>query len=115
MKLIITDHFVEIKNQIYFRTENLLCDKNLCEADYKMLNDIRQRQLETLEQVVRRNLLSVKLNESKWMNAFQNETLTYKENLEIIKKSLIVNDCVLMKNESYKSGKLFLVSTAKKI
>jgi hypothetical protein len=64
---------------------------------------------------VRRNLLSVKLNESKWMNVIQNETLTYDENLEIIKKSLIVTDCVLIVDESYKSGKLCLVSTAKKI
>ena len=38
------------------------------------------------------------------MNVIQNETLTYDENLEILKKSLIVTDCVLMKDESYKSG-----------
>ena len=27
-KLIITEHFVEIKNQIDIQTETLLCDKN---------------------------------------------------------------------------------------
>ena len=50
-KLIISEHFDEIKNQIDIQTETLLCDKNLCEADYKILNDLRHRQLETLEQV----------------------------------------------------------------
>ena len=94
-KLIITEHFDEIKNQIDIQTETLLSDKNLCEADFKIVNDLRQRQLETLEQVQTKNLLSVKLNESKWMNVIQNETLTYDENLEILKKSLIVTDCVL--------------------
>jgi hypothetical protein len=35
---------------------------NLSESDFKILNDLRQRQLETLEQIQTKNLLSVKLN-----------------------------------------------------
>ena len=49
------------------------------------------------------------------MNVIQNETLFFEENLEIFKKSLIVNDCVLIVDISYKSGKLCIVHTAKKI
>ena len=101
------------------QTQTLFSDKNLSENDFKILNDLRQRQLETLEQVQTKNLLSVKLNESKWMlfknSVIQNETLTFEENLEIFKKSVIVNDYVLIVDKSFKSGKLCIVHTAKKI
>ena len=38
------------------QTETLLSDENLSETDFEILNDLRHRQLDTLEQVVRRNL-----------------------------------------------------------
>ena len=40
------------------QTQTLFSDKNLSENDFKILNDLRQRQLETLEQVQIKNLLS---------------------------------------------------------
>ena len=58
MKLILSDHFDEIKNQIDIQTETFLSDKNLSESYFKNLNDLRHRKLDKLEQVVRRNLLS---------------------------------------------------------
>ena len=60
-KLIIVDHFDEIKNQIDIKTETLHCNQNINLSYRQILNDRRQKQQETIDQIQELNLNKVNL------------------------------------------------------
>ncbi len=106
-KLIIADHFDEIKNQIDIETETAVCEINLNENDRKILNDLRKEQLETIEKVQEKNLLNINFSAesfaSKWSHVIDDSKLTFEQKLERIKEKIILTDCVLIEDSEYKS------------
>jgi len=106
--LIINDHFDDIKNQIDIKTETLHCGQNLIQDDRQILNDLRQQQLNKIDEMKSKNLSLVKYDEdkykSKWNHVLANVTLTFEQKQDILKKELIVFDCILIRDDNYKSG-----------
>ena len=108
-RVIIDDHFDEIKNQIDIKTETLLCDQSLNESEKKDLNDLRDEQLEAIKQIQVKNFSNLdncddETYKLKWKHVIDNNSLKYEEKLDIIKKDLILFDCVLIEDANYKSG-----------
>ena len=112
-RLIIVDHFDEIKNQIDVNTETLINQKyndNILknEKDINLLNELRQTQLNFVEKVQEKNLSLLVYDEikykQKWIPIIDDAILTIEEKLEIIKEELIINDCLLVEDNSFASG-----------
>ena len=110
-RVIIDDHFNDIKNQIDIKTETLLCVQSLCESEKKTLNDLREEQLDAIKKVQEKNftILINKYDDAdsfllKWTNVIENKSMKHEKQLEIIKKNLIIFDCVLIEDDNYKSG-----------
>ena len=80
-RLIISDHFDDIINQIDIKTETLLQDQNLSKETKNKLNEIRDEQIEKIKEIKEINL-----------NILQNEG----EELELDLEKLIHFDCVLL-------------------
>lgn len=107
-KLIIVDHFDEIKNQIDIKTETLLCDQNLVEDNIKILNGLRQAQIEKIDEIKNKNLSRVKTLDydafnSKWNNFQENSKMKFEQQADIIKENLIAYDCILIEDSQFKS------------
>jgi len=111
-RVIIDDHFDEIKNQIDIKTETLLCDQSLSESEKKTLNDLRDEQLDAIKSVQDRNFANLKSKHDdatdtfqlQWTHVIENSSMNNEKKLEAIKKDLIILDCVLIEDDSYKSG-----------
>ena len=111
-RVIIDDHFDEIKNQIDIKTETLLCDQSLSESEKKTLNDLRDEQLDAIKRVQDRNFANLKSKHDdatdsfqlQWTHVIENSSMKNEKKLEAIKKDLIILDCVLIEDDSYKSG-----------
>jgi len=111
-RVIIDDHFDEIKNQIDIKTETLLCDQSLSESEKKTLNDLRDEQLDAIKRVQDRNFANLKSKhrddadtfQLQWTHVIENSSMNNEKKLEAIKKDLIILDCVLIEDDSYKSG-----------
>ena len=107
-KLIIVDHFEDIKSQIDVKTETLLQNKDFYESGHKILNELRQNQLNKIEQIKNENLLHVVFDEVayklKWNYLINDETLTFEQKMEIIKSVIIVKDCILIEDDKYAIG-----------
>ena len=110
-RLIIDDHFDEIKNQIDIKTETLLSDQSLSETDKKTLNDLRDEQLDAIKSIQDRNFTNLMSKHDdadtfqlQWTNVIENSSMKYEKKLEAIKKDLIILDCVLIEDDNYKSG-----------
>lgn len=108
-KLIINDHFDDVISQIDVKTETILQNEEVNESDRKILNDLRQFQLEEINKCKKENLSFVVFNEAsyklKWNTLINDETITFEQKAEIIKSSLVFKDCILLEeDESNKSG-----------
>ena len=112
-RVIIDDHFDEIKNQIDIKTETLLCDQSLSESEKKTLNDLRDEQLDAIKSVQDRNFANLNSKHDddttdsfqlQWTHVIENSSMNNEKKLEAIKKDLIILDCVLIEDDSYKSG-----------
>ena len=107
-KLIICDHFDEIKNQIDIKTETLLQKQSLTDNERNALNSIRNEHLEKIEQTQAKSLSKVQFDEDdyklKWTHVLDDGALTLEEKFEIVKEELIYEDCVLIEDMNFKSG-----------
>ena len=107
-KLIICDHFDEIKNQIDIKTETLLQKQTLTDNDRNALNIIRNEQVEKIEQIQAKSLSKVQFDEDdyklKWSHVLDDGALTLEEKFEIVKEELICEDCVLFEDMNFISG-----------
>jgi len=111
-KLIIVDHFDDIKNQIDLQIESLLDqktkDKSLSDEESNVLNKLRQSQLYIIDKVQEKNLSHLKYDEdefkTKWNHVISNVVLTFEEKIELLKEELISNDCILIEDKAYTSG-----------
>ena len=106
-KVIIEDHFDEVKNQIDIRTETILHEKRniLSEKRQQFLNDLRQTFLDKIDQVKEKNLsLFTSYNDEeafnlKWSHVIESDQLKYAQKIERLKEDLISFDCIVISDE----------------
>ena len=106
-KVIIVDHFDEVKNQIDIRTETILHEKrnNVSENRRQFLNELRQTFLDKIDQVKEKNLsLFTSYNDeeafkSKWNHVIESDQLEYEHKIEKLKEDLISFDCIVISDE----------------
>jgi len=109
-KLIITDHFDEIINEIDIKTESVLIKQSLQKRTMNKINALREKQIEEIKELKELSLkhLPQQFNEDeyrkKWAHVIDDNSLAYKHKIDKIKEELIVNDCVLLKNRSQANG-----------
>jgi len=106
-KVIIEDHFDDVKNQIDIRTETILHEKChiLSQNRQQFLNDLRQKFLDKIDQVKEKNfLLFTSYNDEeafklKWNHVFESDQLEYEQKVEKLKEDLISFDCIVISDE----------------
>ena len=109
-QVIIVDHFDLIINQIDIKTETLLENQSLDADTRKELNEIRETQIERINELKEFNLshLPQSINEEeykeKWSHVITDTSLEYKHKIDKIKEELILEDCVLWKNSNLING-----------
>ena len=108
--VIIVDHFNEIVNQIDIKTETLLDNQTLAEETRNKLNEIREKQIQKIDEIKELNLNSLpqKFNEEeyreKWSHVIDDNSLEYESKIDRIKENLILFDIVLLENENQFNG-----------
>jgi hypothetical protein len=106
-KVIIEDHFDEVKNQIDIRTVTFLHEKShiLSENRQQFLNQQRQMILDKIDQVKEKNLsLFTSFNDEeafylKWNHVIESDQLEYEQKMESLKEDLISFDCIEISDE----------------
>jgi hypothetical protein len=108
--VLIVDHFDQIKNKIDIKTETLLQEEafKTSESDQKILNELREEQLNKISEIQAKNLSLVEFDEnayqSKWTHVIDNRSMSYEDKVDIIKEELILVDCLLIDDSDFKSG-----------
>jgi hypothetical protein len=111
-KVIIVDHFDDIKNQIDIRTETILHEKChiLSENKQQFLNKLRQTFLDRIDQVKEKNLSLFTSNNDeeafnlKWSHVIESDQLEFEHKIESLKEDLISFDCVVISDEKCALG-----------
>ena len=110
-KLLIAVHFDELINQIDIKTETLLERHILTDETREKLNNIREKQIEIINELKEMNLVrltSGKCNEfayrQKWSHIIDDISLDYTQKIDKIKEELIHFDCVLLENSNLTNG-----------
>ena len=111
-KVIIVDHFDEVKNQIDIKTETILHEKShiLSENKQQFLNKVRQTLLDRIEQVKEKNfsIFTSYNNEEafklKWNHVIESDQLEYEHKIENLKEDLISFDCIVISDEKCALG-----------
>jgi uncharacterized protein (DUF2461 family) len=111
-KVIIVDHFDDIKNQIDIRTETILHEKRniLSENRQQFLNKLRQTLLDKIDQVKEKNFSLFTLYndeeefKTKWSHVIESDQLAYEQKSESLKEDLISFDCIVISDEKCALG-----------
>jgi hypothetical protein len=111
-KVIIVDHFDDVKNQIDIRTETILHEKRniLSEKRRQFLNKLRQMFLDKIDQVKEKNFsLFASYNDEeafklKWSHVIESDQLEYEQKIESLKENLISFDCIVISDEKCALG-----------
>ena len=111
-KVIIEDHFDEVKNQIDIRTETILHEKRdiLSENRQQFLNELRQTFLDRIDQVKEKNFSLFTSNNGeeafklKWSHVIESDQLKYEHKIESLKEDLISFDCIVISDEKCALG-----------
>jgi hypothetical protein len=111
-KVIIVDHFDDVKNQIDIRTETILHEKRniLSENRRQCLNDLRQTLLDRIDQVKEKNIsLFTSYNDEeafnlKWSQVMESDQLKYEHKIEKLKEDLISFDCIVISDDKCALG-----------
>jgi hypothetical protein len=106
-KVIIVDHFDDVKNQIDIRTETILHEKrNILSLNRsQFLNKLRQTFLDRIDQVKEKNLSLFTLYndeeefKTKWSHIIESDQLEFKLKIEGLKEDMISFDCVVISDE----------------
>ncbi len=106
-RVIIVDHFDDVKNQIDIKTETILHEKShiLSENKQQFLNKVRQTLLDRIDHVKEKNLsLFTSFNNEevfklKWCHVIESDLLEYEQKIENLKEDLISLDCVVISDE----------------
>jgi hypothetical protein len=111
-KVIIVDHFDEVKNQIDIRTETIRHEKShiLSENRQQFLNKLRQTFLDRIDQFKEKNLskfASINYEEAfnlKWSHVIESDQLEFEQKIEKLKDDLISFDCIVISDEKCALG-----------
>jgi hypothetical protein len=111
-KVIIVDHFDDVKNQIDIRTETILHEKRniLSENRQQFLHKLRQTFLEKIDQVKEKHLSKFASNNDeeafnfKWKHVIESDLFKYEETIESLKEDLISFDCIVISDEKCALG-----------
>ena len=111
-KVIIEDHFDDVKNQIDIRTETILHEKRniLSKNRQQCLNDLRQTFLDRIDQVKEKNLSLFTPNNDevafklKWNHVIESDQLKFEHKIESLKEDLISFDCIVISDEKFPLG-----------
>ena len=111
-KVIIVEHFDEVKNQIDIITETILHEKRniLSENRQQFLNKLRQTFLDRIDQVKEKNFSLFTLNNDeeafklKWNHLIESDQLEYEQKIEKLKDDLISFDCIVICDEKCAFG-----------
>ncbi len=111
-KVIIVDHFYEVKNQIDIRTETIFHEKShiLSENRRQFLNKLRQTFLDKIDQVKEKNIsLFTSYNDEeafnlKWNHVIESDQLEFEQKIEKLKEDLISFDCIVISDEKCALG-----------
>jgi Leucine-rich repeat (LRR) protein len=107
-RVIICDHFDNIRNQIDIETETLLENQLLTEQEINNLNDSRNSQIEKINEIEKINLDRTTFDEKdftqKWSILIDDASLHFDNKIETIKESLIFTDCILIEDSTFKSN-----------
>jgi hypothetical protein len=111
-KVIIADHFDEVKSQIDIRTETILHEKShiLSENRQQFLNKVRQTLLDRIDQVKEKNFsLFASYNDEeafnlKWNHVIESDQLEYEQKIEKLKEVLISFDCIVISDDKCALG-----------
>jgi hypothetical protein len=111
-KVIIEDHFDDIKNEIDIRTETILHEKShiLSENRRQFLNELRQTFLDKIDQVKEKNfsLFTLYNDEEafnlKWSNVIESDQLEFEQKIESLKEDLISFDCIVISDDKCALG-----------
>ena len=103
-RLIINEHFSNIINQIDVKTETLFENQILSKEYRKILNELREKQIEKIKEIEQINLnhlpseIDVDKYEQKWSHILKDASLNYQQKIDLIKEQedLIHFDCVLL-------------------
>jgi hypothetical protein len=106
-KVIIEDHFDEVKNQIDIITETILHEKShiLSENRQQFLNKLRQTFLDKIDQVKGKSFsLFTSFNyeeefKTKWSHVIESDQLEFEQKIECLKEDLISFDCIVISDE----------------
>ena len=111
-KVIIVDHFDDVKNQIDIRTETILHEKShiLSENKQQCLNKLRQTFLDKIDQVKEKNfsLFTLYNDEEafklKWNHVIESDQLEFEQKIESLKEDLISFDCIVISDDKCALG-----------
>ena len=106
-KVIIVDHFDEVKNQIDIRTETILHEKRniLSKNRQQFLNDLRQTFLDRIDEVKEKNFSLFTSNndeeafKTKWSHVIESDQLEFEQKIESLKEDLISFDCIVISDK----------------
>jgi hypothetical protein len=111
-KVIIVEHFDDVKNQIDIRTETILHEKrNILSLNrQQFLNKLRQTFLDRIDQVKGKNFSKfASYNDEeafnlKWSQVMESDQLEFEQKIEKLKEDLISFDCVVISDEKCALG-----------
>jgi hypothetical protein len=111
-KVIIVDHFDDVKNQIDIRTETILYENRniLSENRQQFLHKLRQTFLDRIDQVKEKNLSQFtsyndeEAFKTKWSHVIESDQLEYERKIECLKEDLIAFDCIVISDEKCALG-----------
>ena len=106
-RLIITEHFYQIKNQLDINVETIFDQKRLLDEKQRdEINTTREKQISKIEEIEQENL-SQWLNEfdqnkfeEKWKDLLSDTSLENFQKFEKIKEKIIKRDAILIDNVS---------------
>jgi hypothetical protein len=111
-KVIISNHFDDIKFEIDINTESLLEKLEKLSTNNEerpKLNELRDTQINANNEIELTNLNMVKYDQdeygSRWQNIIDDVALDYDKKIGLIKENLIFHDCILMEDPELISKK----------
>lgn len=115
--IIIDDWASLIVNQIDVSVETLLQNPNFNEQERRILNERRKRHIAEIERVKYVNFSALeraKLNnntfKTKYDHVINNFTLNNQQKLDILRKDLILNDCIYFEQDKINNSSSLLIT-----
>ena len=104
-RLIITDHFDKIKNELDIKVETIFEEKReLLEKERDEINALRDKQVNKINEIEHSNLSQWPSNfdkeryELEWADLLSSTLLNHEQKIERIKESIIKSDVILMED-----------------